>query len=174
MKFNIRERRASVAQYLTEKGKQTLELVAEATGMSKSSVDRHQKAIAQRNRYPESPLWETPSGSEWLKLLVYAVVYHFGIKQGVGAESISEFLQAVHLEGHVALSASTLRSLKQDLIEQIQAYGEEQKSRCKLPEGKRVRVGADETNFIAADIGSDGVGKWVFVGGSRKARAHLR
>ncbi len=59
MNFNIRERRQKVAQCMQDKGKQTLELIGQATLMSKSSVARHQKAIAQRNRYPESPLWET-------------------------------------------------------------------------------------------------------------------
>jgi len=88
MKLNIRERRQKIVQYLQEKGKQTLETIAQATGTSKSSVARHQRAIAQRNQYPESGLWDKKIGSEWLKLLVIAVIYYFGSKQGVGAESL--------------------------------------------------------------------------------------
>ena len=49
---------------------------------------------------------------QWLVRLVFGLIYYFGIKQGVGAESLSEFIQAIHLDTHVASSASTLRQLK--------------------------------------------------------------
>ncbi len=37
-------------------------------------------------------------GGAWLKLLVLGIVYYFGIKQGIGAESLEEFLKAIRLE----------------------------------------------------------------------------
>jgi len=52
------------------------------------------------------------SGGAWLKLLVLGVVYYFGIKQGIGAESLSEFLKAMRMNRHVGCSATALRSLK--------------------------------------------------------------
>jgi hypothetical protein len=47
--------------------------------------------------------------------LVLAVVYYFGIKQGVGCESLSAFFQAIRLETHVGISASALRRLQQEM-----------------------------------------------------------
>ena len=67
--------------------KQRIVDIAAATGLKKSSVQRHQKGIQRRDQYAESSLWETAAGAAWLVRLVVAVVYHFGIQQGVGAES---------------------------------------------------------------------------------------
>jgi hypothetical protein len=36
-------------------------------------------------------LWETAAGQEWLRLLVFGTIYVFGIKCGIGAETLSEF-----------------------------------------------------------------------------------
>ena len=48
--------------------------------------------------------WETAVGYGWLVRLVIAVVYHFGIKHSVGAESLSAFSKAIHLERQVGCS----------------------------------------------------------------------
>ena len=87
MLSNIRERSQKVADYLHNHAKAGIETIAQATGLSKSSVHRHQQGISERNQYPESALWETEVGHQWLIRLVVAVLYHFGIKQGIGADS---------------------------------------------------------------------------------------
>jgi len=51
--------------------------------------------MARRGKHAESSWWETQVGSAWLKLLVLGVIYYFGIKQGIGAESRSEFFRAM-------------------------------------------------------------------------------
>jgi hypothetical protein len=107
--------------------------LAAATGISKSAVHRHQKAIARRNCYPESSWWETEVGSALLKRLVLGMVYYFGIKQGVGSKALSEFLQGLHLEQHVGCSPSCLNGLKQSLRDGICAYEASQKEACVLP-----------------------------------------
>ena len=78
--------------------------------------------MARRDQHPESSWWETEVGGAWLRLLVLGVIYYFGIKQGIGAESLSEFLKAIRLEGHVGCSATALRNLKQkiDLLQKSQ------------------------------------------------------
>ena len=91
MKPNIRERGQKVADYIKTNVNQTLAAIAAATGVSKSSVHRHQQSIEQRQQYPESDWWETKVGYVYLVRLVVGVIYFFGIKQGVGAESLSEF-----------------------------------------------------------------------------------
>ncbi|MEL6456268.1 MAG: DUF6399 domain-containing protein [Cyanobacteria bacterium J06623_5] len=123
-----------------------IDIVA-ATGLKKSSVQRHQKGIERRNQYAESNLWETAAGAAWLERLVVAVVYHFGIQQGVGAESLSRFFKAIHIETHVGISPSALRSLKVRLHETVAAYAAAQAEHCHPQPGQGICIGADETFF---------------------------
>jgi DNA-binding transcriptional ArsR family regulator len=84
---------------ICEHGKQSVRHLAARTGLSKSSVHRHLQAIDRRERSPESSLWETEAGRTWLIRLVVATVFVFGLKRGVGAETLSEFFGRRHLEG---------------------------------------------------------------------------
>jgi len=112
MPFNIRERSQKVASCIKTKASETLKVIANTTGLHPSSVYRHQQAIKRRDQYPESSFWETEAGYQWLLRLVFGLVYPFGVKQGVGAESLSEFIQAIHLDTPVASSPSALRQMK--------------------------------------------------------------
>ena len=78
---------------------------------------------------------------------MFGLVYYFGIKQGVGAESLSEFIGAVHLDTHVASSASALRQLKQRVNQAVIDYEGAQAEQCKPSAGQGICVGADETFF---------------------------
>jgi predicted DNA-binding transcriptional regulator AlpA len=147
MLFNIRERSQKVAAYLQQNVKLRLAQIATLTGMSRSSVHRHRKGLAQRNQYPESSLWETAEGQAWLKRLVVAVVYFFGLKQGLGADSLSEFLRAIHLHTHVGVSASALRQLERQLSERIAEYAAHQAQQIAETEPRDICVAADETFF---------------------------
>ncbi len=96
---------------IREHGKQSIRSLAERTGLSKSSVHRHLQAIDRRDRYPESSLWETEPGRAWLIRLMVATLFEFGLKRGVGAETLSEFFGRLRLEGHVGCSPSALRTM---------------------------------------------------------------
>jgi IclR helix-turn-helix domain len=89
--------------------------VARQTGLSKSSVHRLGQAMARRNQHRESWFWETEDGRRWLIRLVVAVLYVFGLKRGVGAETMSAFFACLHLEQHVGCSPTTLRALREQL-----------------------------------------------------------
>jgi len=104
MSQTIRERGQKVFQASQEKSWQGIETIAAATGMSKSSVQRHQQAIERRDQYPESAWWETEAGSAWLKLLVVGSLVFFGIKHGIGVGELSQFLKAMRLGLHVGCS----------------------------------------------------------------------
>src|ERR1700752_4309737 len=82
---------------LWEHGTQSVRRIAHKTGVSKSSVHRLQQAMARRGRYAESWLWETEDGRQWLTRLVVATLYTFGLKRGVGLETISEFFVRLRL-----------------------------------------------------------------------------
>ena len=96
---------------LREYGKQSIRSLAERTGLSKSSVHRHLQAMDRRERSPESPLWETEAGRAWLIRLMVATLLEFGLKRGVGAETLSEFFGRLRLEGNVGCSPSALRTV---------------------------------------------------------------
>ena len=100
---------------ICEHGKQSVRHLAARTGLSKSSVHRHLQAIDRRDRYPESSLWETEAGRTWLIRLVVATLFVFGLKRGVGAETLSEFFGRLRLEAHVGCSPSALRSVMHNL-----------------------------------------------------------
>jgi hypothetical protein len=132
---------------MARNAKQRIVDIAQATGIKKSSVQRHQQGISRRNQYSESSFWETAVGHAWLVRLVIAVVYYFGIQQGVGAESLSRFFKAVHLETHVGISPSALRALKRRRHQSIADYAAAQQAQCQPRPGQGICVGADEPFF---------------------------
>ena len=69
----------------------------------------------RRDRYPESAFWETEAGRNWLIRLVVATLFVFGLKRGVGAETLSEFFGRLHLEAQVGCSSSALRRVMHTL-----------------------------------------------------------
>jgi uncharacterized protein DUF6399/IclR-like helix-turn-helix domain-containing protein len=106
---------------LCESGTQSVRQIAHKTGFTKSSVHRLQQAIARRNHHPESWLWETEDGRHWVTRLVVATLYTFGLKRGVGLETLSEFFARLRLETQVGCSPSALRSVMQMLETSIMA-----------------------------------------------------
>src|ERR687897_500946 len=100
---------------IREHGKQSIRCLADRTGLSKSSVHRHLQARDRRDHYPESWFWETEAGRTWLIRLVVATLFVFGLKRGVGAETIREFFSHLHVETHVGCSPSALRPIMHTL-----------------------------------------------------------
>jgi hypothetical protein len=94
---------------------QSVRPLAQQTGLSKSSVHRLQRAMERRNGHPESWFWETAEGRSWLQRLVVATLYPFGLKRGVGVETISEFFVRLGLATQVGCSPSALRGVMQVL-----------------------------------------------------------
>lgn len=151
MELNIRERTQKVCQALSDVKKLSLRGIAQALGVSKSSVHRHQQAMARRNQYPESKLWESQAGAEWLKRLVNATLLIFCLKGGMGCETVAEFFHLLRLEQHVGGSVASLRKIRSQLETHIIDYGQEQLKT--MPAGERpleICASADETFFDQA------------------------
>ena len=133
---------------IREYGKQSIRRLAEQTGFSKSSVHRHLQAMNRRDRYPESSLWETEAGRTWLLRLVVATLFVFGLKRGVGAETISEFFGHLHLEAHVGCSPSALRrvmhTLERILLDTAAAWEQEGVAHGEI----RPIIGAVDATFL--------------------------
>ena len=117
------------------------------TGIPKSSVHRHQQTIKKRQQYPESHLWETPEGWLWLGRLLWAVIYWFGIKEGVGSDSLCGFLELLRVGGHMGISADSLRKQELKIKAQILAYEQVQQQRIQPSQPIEICVGSDEVFF---------------------------
>jgi hypothetical protein len=71
--------------------------------------------MARRGSHPESWWWETEEGRQWLTRLVVATLYTFGLKRGVGMDTMHEFFARLHLATQVGCSPSALRRVMQTL-----------------------------------------------------------
>ena len=100
---------------LCDNATQSVRHLAQQTGLSKSSVHRLTQAMTRRDSHPESWFWETADGRQWLTRLVVATLYTFGLKRGVGLDTMSEFFARLHLATQVGCSASALRGVMQAL-----------------------------------------------------------
>src|SRR5215510_1972531 len=109
------EKSVRVFKCLCEHGRQGVRRTAHQTGLSKSSVHRLTQAMTRRDVHPESWLWETADGRQWLTRLVVATLYTFGLKRGVGMDTIREFFVRLRLERQVGCSPSALRGVMQVL-----------------------------------------------------------
>ncbi|MBC8554619.1 MAG: hypothetical protein H8D23_33830 [Candidatus Brocadiales bacterium] len=122
--------------------------IAGKIGVSKSSVQRHKKAIISRQCFPESEFWETEAGINWLMRMYVAVLLEFGINCGVGADQISRFFKRIRIDQHIGVSASSNRKRMQ-LIEK--ALIEYQRSHEEIAKnsGKEIEIvgSGDETFF---------------------------
>lgn len=146
--MNWQQRSGRIYADILEQGKRSVRAIAIATGMTKSSVHRLLQASKRRQQYPESPLWEHQSGYQWLQRLVWAVVYVFGVKRGIGNETLSEFFHLVHLQERIGVSPNAIQGIRVQLEGQILRYQDEQQAHLEESETKvEVCGGADETFF---------------------------
>jgi hypothetical protein len=140
------EKSLRVFKYLCDHGRQSVRCMARQTGLSKSSVHRLQHTMERRNGHPESWLWETEVGRQWLTRLVVATLYTFGLKRGVGMDTMHEFFARLHLETQVGCSPTALRrvlqALEAALLETAAAWEQEV---CASGEVREVIGAVDET-----------------------------
>jgi hypothetical protein len=147
MNINIRERCQKVSQCWKESTNLSRRAIAKVLGISKSSVQRHLTTQFRRQQYPESQMWETAEGQNWLRLLVFGVIYCFGIKAGVGAGSLSDFFHLLHLDRHIGCSPSAIRAIEVQFKTKIIDYEQAQAKACQRATPISICVGADETFF---------------------------
>lgn len=140
------EKSLRVFKYLCDHGRQSVRRMARQTGLSKSSGHRLQHAMERRNGHPESWLWETEVGRQWLTRLVGATLSTFGLKRGVGLDTMHEFFARLHLETQVGWSPTALRRVLQALaaavLETAAAWEQEG---CASGEVREVIGAVDET-----------------------------
>jgi len=135
-----------IFKYLCDHGRQGVRRTAQQTGLSKSSVHRLTQAMERRDIHPESWLWETAEGRQWLTRLVVATLYTFGLQRGVGVDTMSAFFARLRLERQVGCSPSALRGvlhvLEATLLETAGAW---EKDACAETESREIIGAVDET-----------------------------
>ena len=142
------EKSVRIFNYLCEAGTQSVRHIAQHTGLSKSSAHRLKQALVHRDVHPESWLWETAEGRGWLTRLVVATLYTFGLKRGVGLDTISEFFSHLRLQTQVGSSPGALRgvmqALEQAIVEMGHAWEQEATAGGEVPEV----IGAVDETFL--------------------------
>ena len=142
----IRETSRGIAASVLEYGEQTCRKLAERLGCSKSAAHRHVQARKKRDRHPESWFWETAEGSAWLRRLMFAVLYHFGIQRSVGAGHLSLFFAMLRVDRHIGVSESALRSQLQKMETLLSEFQQRSEAQQAGTRRKGVLTG-DETFF---------------------------
>jgi len=146
----IRETGRRIAVSVFEYGEQTCRELAERLGCSKSSAHRHEQARKKRDQHPESYFWETEEGYDWLRRLVFATIYMFGVQRSVGPAHLSEYFAMLRIETHVGISETALRTLIHVMENLLPAY---QKMCEAQPAGtSRKAVLAGDETFFGAEV----------------------
>ena len=140
------DRSLHIFKSLCDYGQQSVRQLAQQTGLSKSSVHRLRQAMERRDVHPESWLWETEVGRQWLTRLVVATLYTFGLKRGVGVVTMSEFFVRLRLQHHLGCSPTALRgvmqALEKTIVETAQVWEQEGAT---TGEGQEIIGAVDET-----------------------------
>ena len=140
------EKSLQIFNCLCDNATQSIRHLAQQTGLPKSSVHRLKRAMARRGRHPESWLWETQEGRCWFTRLVVATLYTFGLKRGVGVETLSAFLTRLRLDTPVGCSPGALRQVMQALEATALATAATwEQDASAAGEGREIIGGVDET-----------------------------
>ena len=142
------QRSITIFEVILEIGKQSVYKLSEKTGIPKSSIYRHLLAMFKRNQHPESKFWETEVGQKFLCRLVFAVLYEFCIKSGIGAERASEFFKRIRINTHVGVSPTALRGYVKKIEKLLIEYqGIQEKQQCQSNKSHELVAAGDETFF---------------------------
>ena len=151
--MNLQQRCQAVFKAGYEFGKTSFRRLAKKTKLSKSSVHRLYHRIARRSQHPESSLWETEAGQNWLRLLVLATIFVFALQGGIGCERLSQFFHLLRLQHHIGVSPTALRSLRSQIESKIIDYQQQQEQQLQEQQlqtsSSQVEIcaAADETFF---------------------------
>lgn len=118
------------------------------TAIPKSSVHYHLHREDQRHQFPESAFWDSQAGQNFLKRLITSAIYTFGVKGGVGAGRIEEFMKQLRIQTHAGISESSIYRLMKEIELAILRYKE-------LREQDLADQAADQLEHLEVVLGLD-------------------
>lgn len=167
------DRSLRICKYLCAHGTQSIRRLAQQTGIAKSSVHRLRQALERRGGSPEAVLWETEAGHAWLTRLVIATLYPFGLKRGVGMETIREFVVRLRLQHSVGCSPTALRGVMQTLERTIVETAHVWEQESPTPEAGREIIAAGDETFLEHRCDLQGPPPRISARGRGGGRSHL-
>lgn len=121
---------------------------SEELGVSKSMVKRLNKRQKNRNKYPESEFWDSPSGQQFLKRLIVSAIYTFCIKGGIGSGRVEEFMKQIRVGTHAGISESSIYRLMKEIEVSIFKYKE-------LVERDLINQSEEQLEYLEVVLGLD-------------------
>lgn len=119
-------------------------------GVPKSTIHHHRHRTKKRQQFSESEFWDSEAGQNFIKRLMVSAIYTFGIKGGIGAGRIEEFMKQIRLSTHAGVSESSIYRMMKEIEVSIMKYKElverglSQRAAHQLEE-LEVVLGLDET-----------------------------
>ena len=138
----------NIADYISEHGSNSCRKLGSIFNRSKSSIDREKQRSKARAEVPGASFFELSDGQSWLKKLVVAVVFIFGIHCGVGSEKLALFFSLLNIDLFVAVSKSSLARLENRIDDLIIQYKDKFDAKIKEKAANlSITPGGDETFF---------------------------
>jgi len=97
---------------------------AKNLGIPKSTVHHHRQRTKKRQQFSESEFWDSEAGQNFIKRLIVSAIYTFGIKGGIGAGRIEEFMKQIRLSTHAGISESSIYRMMKEIEVSILKYKE--------------------------------------------------
>ena len=113
-----------ITGHRTAHPEQSMRELGRELGIAKSTVHDQVARQAGRGKDPEAVFLDSPAGQVFLKRLIVATLYTFGIKAGVGAGRIEEFMKLVQLHTRAGLSERSILRLLKEIEVSILRYQE--------------------------------------------------
>ena len=124
---------------------------SKALGIPRSTLQYQEKKQASLSGGSEIPIfWQTAEGQAFIKRLLVNTIYTFGIKGGIGASRIEEFMDRLNLELYVGVSESSIYRMIKEIEASILWYQSLEEKGLKAAseeQAKELKVvlGLDET-----------------------------
>jgi len=113
-----------ITGYQAANPESSLRQTAAALGVSKDMVHRQKKRIQKRRKFSESEFWDSEAGQNFIKRLIVSAIYTFGIKGGIGAGRIEEFMKQIRVSTHAGISESSIYRMMKEIEVSILKYKE--------------------------------------------------
>lgn len=111
-------------------------------------VHRTRKRTERRVQFSESDFWESAAGQDFIKRLMVSAIYTFGIKGGVGAGRIEEFMQQIRIGTHAGISESSIYRMMKEIEAAILRYRE-------LVEQQLTKQANEQLDYLEVVLGLD-------------------